>query len=583
MTAIRKTWRLAARDDAAADRLARQCQINPVLAQLLATRGVTDPASVKLFLDAPMSHLHPPEKLPGIPDAAERIAKAVKDREPICVFGDYDVDGTTGTAILVELLNKLNADVRFEIPLRLEEGYGLNSASIRKLFDDGVRLLITVDCGISALDEAEVAREIGMDLIVTDHHEMKPQLPAGLLVHPRLAGSEYPFGGLSGAGVAFKLAWAVAQKASGSERVSPVLREYLLDAMGLAALGLIADVMPLRDENRIFTRHGLKRLVDKPSRGIRALLEEAKLLGKVRAEDVSFKLGPRINSAGRLGCARLVVELLTTTNDTRAKEIAMFLEGTNAQRQTLERRMTTEAKEMVTANGYADRPAIVVGAVDWHQGVVGIVASRLADHFGRPALVASLKETDLPSTGSGRSVAGFELHKALEYCNAELLGHGGHAAAAGFRVLPSKMDALRDRFCEHVAAVFPNGAPTPTMLIDAEVSIASLNFNLLRDLDKLEPYGQDNPRPKFLASGLTVEAGAKKMGVGERHLQFRVRQGNTVLRAVGWGLGDRLDELMSDGGNVCVAFTPRINEWQDRRTIEIEVIDFQAKARAELG
>ena len=586
MPPSRKVWHLHPNDDAAVRRLAAAAETNLVVAQLLLNRGITDPQAAKLFLDAPMSGLHPPHLLPGAVEAADRIVAAIRDQRKICIYGDYDVDGTTGTAVLLGLLNRLGANATFFIPLRLEDGYGLNAAAIRDLAADGVKLLVSVDCGISALDEADLARELGVELIVTDHHEMKDRLPAaGVLVHPRLPGSAYPFAGLSGSCVAFKLAWVIAQRVSGADRVTPELREFLLDAMGPAALGLVADVVPLRDENRVFTRHGLKRLVQRPSVGVKALLEAAGLDKTVRAEDVSYKLAPRINAAGRLGCARLVVELLTTTNPRKAAEIAEFLEGQNSQRQTLERKMTAQAKEMVEQYGYADAPALVLGApaADWHQGVVGIVAGRLAEHFGKPTLVASLKDDDEPSTGSGRTVGGFELHTALDVCAPALVGHGGHAAAVGFRVRPSKLDELRERFCAHVAKTFPDGPPAPRLNLDAEVPLTALSFALLRDIDKLEPYGADNPRPKFLASGLTIEGTPRRIGQGERHLSFRARQGGTTVRAVAWGMGDRLDELMSDGGHCCLAFTPKVNEWNGHRTVEIEVQDFQPRKLAELG
>ncbi len=581
----RKQWRLHPHDSAAVRRLAATAETNEVVAHLLLNRGVSDPAAAKLFLQAPMSGLHSPALLPGIAAAVDRVLGAVKAGDRICVYGDYDVDGTTGTAILFALLGKLGANVVFEIPLRLEEGYGLNAPALRKLAGDGVKVVITVDCGIAAIDEAILARELGIDLIVTDHHEMKATLPDATLVHPRLPGSAYPFGGISGSCVAFKLAWALAQKANGGTRVADEHREFLLDAMGLAALGLVADVVPLRDENRVFTRHGLKRLVTKPSVGLRALFDEAKLTDKLSAEDVSFKLGPRINAAGRLGCARLVVELLTTSNPRRAGEIASFLEGQNTQRQTYERKATAQAKEMVEQNGWAEEPALVLGyaASEWHQGVVGIVAGRLAEQYAKPTLVIALKENDESSTGSGRSVAGFELHKAVEACSSLLEGHGGHAAAVGVRVKPSNLDALRERFCDFVRQTFPGGPPPPQLLLDAEIPIAALNFKLLGDIEKLEPYGQDNPRPRFLASDVQIEGTPRRIGQGERHLSFRVRQGGTTLRAVAWGMGDRLDDLMADGGRCCLAFTPKINEYNGYKSVEIEVVDFQARQYAELS
>jgi single-stranded-DNA-specific exonuclease len=581
----RKQWRLLPHDETAARRLAAAIDTNEVVAQLLLNRGVSDPAAAALFLQSPMSGLHSPDLLPNVAAAVDRLTAAISAGQKVCVYGDYDVDGTTGTAILFALLGKLGGNVVFHIPVRLEDGYGLNADPLRKLAEEGVKVVVTVDCGITAVAEADLARELGIDLIVTDHHEMKATLPAATLVHPRLPGSAYPFGGISGSCVAFKLAWAVAQKANGGSRVSEELREFLLDAMGLAALGVVADVVPLRDENRVFTRHGLKRLVRRPSIGLKALFDEAKLTDKLTAEDVSFKIGPRINAAGRLGCARLVVELLTTTNPRKAAEIAAFLEGQNGQRQTIERKATAQAKEMVEQNGWADAPAIVIGhaAAEWHQGVVGIVAGRLVEHYGKPALVIALKDDDQPSSGSGRSVKGFELHTALDACTDLLEGHGGHAAAVGLRVKPSNLDALRERFCEYVTRTFPDGPPPPTLLLDAELPLASLSFKLLGDIDKLEPYGQDNPRPRFLATDVQIEGTPRRIGQGERHLSFRVRQGGTTMRAVAWGMGDRLDEIMSDGGRCCLAFTPKINEWNNHRSVEIEVSDFQPKRLADLS
>ena len=580
-----RDWHLDPQDDDGVRRLAAAAQIPPVMARLLWNRNIREPASAKQFLASPMTDLHPPELLPGVPEASTRIWAAVQARRPIVVYGDYDVDGTTGTSILMVLLQKLGADVGYYVPHRLDEGYGLNAEAVRKLAAEGKQLLITVDCGITSVAEALVAREVGIELIITDHHEMKDALPAAdVLVHPRLPGSKYPFAGLSGAGVAFKLAWAIAQRASNSDRVLPELREALLDLLGLAALGLVADVVPLRDENRVIVKHGLKRLVARPSIGIRALLNAAGFTEDkaVRAEDVSFRLAPRINAAGRLGYAGFVVELLTTTKPKKAEEIATYLESQNGERQTIERRIVREAKEMVEAGGYDSTPAIVLGSTEWHPGVVGIVAGRLAEFYARPTLIVALKEADAPSAGSGRSVVGFPLHEALMACDDVLLGHGGHAAAAGFRVLQSRLDELRERFGAAVMAVFPDGLPRPRLRLDAEIPLGSLTYGLMKDIDKLEPYGAENPRPRFLASGLKIEGEPRKIGQGERHLSFRVRQGQSVVRAVAFGFADRLEELVSGGGDCCLAFTPKVNEWQGRRSVEIEVVDFRPTALAEL-
>lgn len=592
MARAEKLWHLRPNDPTATNRLAAAAKVSPVVAQLLLNRDVKNAAAARRFLNSTLADLHPPLTLPGVEAAAELIAKAVAEKRRICVYGDYDVDGVTGTAILLRVLGKLGADVQFHVPLRLSEGYGLNAERIRELARSGVSLVVSVDCGIASLTEAEVAREVGIELIVTDHHEMKmgmdgPLLPpASVLVHPRLpAPTPYPFGDLSGAGVAFKLAWAIAQRVCGSEKVSPELRDVLLDAVGLAALGLVADVVPLLDENRILVRHGLERIRSNPSVGLKALLEASGVKPDqvVTSEDVGFKLGPRLNAAGRLGCARFAVELLTTITPSKAAELARQLESLNSERQTHERKYTAHAKELVEEE-FANDPAIVVGSSDWHPGVVGIVASRLVDHFGKPALVIAIPPNESIATGSGRSVSGLALHQALLACDSLLEGHGGHAAAAGFKVRPERIPALRDRFNAYVATQFPGGAPAPRLTLDAEVPLSAVTHGLMKDLDKLEPYGASNPKPKFLAAGVKAEA-ARLIGTGEiqRHMSFRARQGETTIRCVAWGMADRLEELLSAGGDCCLAFTPKINVWQGNRTVELQVIDLKPGKTVELS
>ena len=590
MSRAEKLWHLCPSDPDATNRLAAAARISPVVAQLLLNRDVKDPGAAKRFLDAQLTGLHPPLALPGVEAAGERIVRALKEKRRICVYGDYDVDGVTGTAILLRVLGKLGADVQPYVPWR-SEGYGLSAEKLRELAQSGVSLVVSVDCGIASITEAQVARDVGLELIVTDHHEMKmgvdgPMLPpAAVIVHPRLpAAVPYPFGELSGAGVAFKLAWAVAQRACGSEKVSPELREVLLDTVGLAALGLVADVVPLRDENRILVRHGLERIRTNPSVGLKALLDASGVKPDqvLTSEDVGFKLAPRLNAAGRLGYAGLAVELLTTTSLAKAAELARVLEKENSERQAKERKHTAQAKEMVE-HDFAKDPAIVVASAEWHPGVVGIVASRLVDHFGKPALVIALPPNEQVATGSGRSIPDFALHQALVACDALLEGHGGHAAAAGFKVRPERIPAFRERFNAYVATHFPGGAPAPRLTLDAEVPLAAITWGLLKDLDKLEPYGAGNAKPKFLASGLKVE-GARLIGSGEvqRHLDFRVRQGETTIRCVAWNMADRLDELLSANGDCCIAFTPRVNEWQGYKKIELQVIDLKPGKTVEL-
>ena len=586
MPAVPKLWHLVPHDRSAIERLANDLRVSPVVAQLLLNRDLTNPDAARRFLEAPLAGLHPPMSLPGLPEAVERLYSAVEAKKKICVYGDYDADGVTGTAILLGLFQQLGVPAEFYVPNRLEEGYGLNVDALKQLAAEGVQVVVTVDCGICSLTEADEATKLGIELIVTDHHEMKDRLPAACCVHPRLPGSAYPFGGLSGAGVAFKLAWALAVRHCGSEKVTERLRNYLLDALCLATLGLVADVVPLADENRILVRAGLSRLREKPPLGIKALIESAKINpdGPIRSEDIGFKLAPRLNAAGRLGCARLVVEMLTTADPDKARQVAEWLESENGRRQAKERVMVQQAKDLVERDGLDGSCAVVLAHADWHAGVVGIVAGRLVEHLGRPVILFALKDGSEIVTGSGRSIPGFELHEALKACDDLLVGHGGHAMAVGAKIRPANLDAFRERFQSYAAKHFPDATPpVPRLRLDAEVPLSALTPGLLRDLDKLEPYGADNPRPRFLAGGLEIVGDPRRIGKDERHLNFRVRQQGTSMRAVAWGMGERLDELMSGDRKVCVAFTPRINEWQGNRTIELEVVDFQPGPVAKLG
>jgi single-stranded-DNA-specific exonuclease len=590
-----RTWRLLPHDPDAAGRLARAIRLSPLVAQLLLNRGLAAAEPARRFLDAPLTGLHAPERLPGVRAAVDRLIAAVAAGRRICVYGDYDVDGVTGSAILLQALRLLGAGrVDLHVPHRLEEGYGLNRDALRKIAEAGCQVVVTVDCGIASLAEAEEARRLGLELIVTDHHEMKDELPAAaVLVHPRLPGSDYPFGMLCGAGVAFKLAWALAMRHCGGEKVTPDFREFLLDAVALAALGVVADVVPLHDENRILVRYGLRRLQDKPPLGLQVLCETAGLEpgAELRASDIGYRIAPRLNAVGRLGQARLAVDLLTTTRREHAVDLARHMEALNADRQKLERGMVERAKELIAEQRREADPALVLDSGEWHGGVVGIVAGRLAEQYGRPALMITLPKPNPDAedgygrlaVGSGRSIAGVPLHEALKACGDLLVGHGGHAMAAGFRLRPEDVPAFRERFCAHVRGLFPDGAPPPQVVLDAEAPLSALTWGLIDDLDRLEPYGAENRRPVFLTGGLQVEGAPRKVGQGERHLSFRVRQGATTLKAIAFGMADRVGELMSAGGACCLAFTPKRNEWMGRKSVDLEVVDLQAGAVANLA
>jgi len=581
-----RTWSLLPHDSAAIDGLARSLRVSPIVAQLLLNRKIAA-ADAERFLGCPLSGLHEPESLPGANAASECLLAAVREQRRICVYGDYDVDGVAATAILFTCLKLLGAAAEFHVPHRLDDGYGLSIGTLGKLASSGVQTVVTVDCGIASLAEAEEAQRLGLELIVTDHHEPKSTLPsAAALVHPRLPGVDgqaYPCGHLSGAGVAFKLAWALCKRWCGSAKVTPELREFLLDALLLAALGTVADVVPLFDENRIFVRHGLARMRSKPGIGVQALLKAAKLDAKLNlaAMDIGFSLAPRINAAGRLGTARLAVELLTTASPQRADTLADYLERQNMERQSIERRILHEARELAEREG--DAPALVLASPNWHPGLLGIVASRLVDQYARPVLMIALREDQAHGQGSGRSVLGFRLHEALQECTSDLVSHGGHATAAGFRIVPERIDGFRERFYGVAQRHFGAEPPAHRLVLDAEVPLSSLTLGLMQAIEQLEPYGSGNPPPLLLADRLHVVGEPRRVGGGERHLSFRVRQNGKEIKAIAFGMGERASELMSEGGQCCLAFTPRLNEWQGYRSVEIEVRDFQAGPSARLA
>ncbi|MCE5269257.1 MAG: single-stranded-DNA-specific exonuclease RecJ [Planctomycetaceae bacterium] len=581
-----KRWRIHPHDPARIADLQRAAGVPAVVAELLICRGVTDPAAVGSFLDPKLSALRDPGTLPGCAAAAERIFDAISARRPIVVYGDYDVDGISGAALLWLCLNLLDANVRYYIPHRIDEGYGLNADAIRTLAEEGVKLIVTVDCGIAGVDEAALARELGIELIVSDHHEPGPRLPdVAALVHPRIPEGSYPFGGLSGSGVALKLAWAVCQRASGAQRTAPRMRNFLLQAVGLAALGTIADVVPLVDENRVLVRHGLESLANAPTLGTATLMSLAKVAaqrypdGKTRlsAEDVAFQLAPRLNAAGRLGQPQLAVELLVTDRADRAAELAAYIDGLNSTRQTIERSIqlaaAKQAKELFDP---VDDAALVLADHGWHPGVIGIVAGRLADRFHRPVVMISWDKSGMrPGVGSARSVPGFDLHAALMDCGGFLVAHGGHAAAAGLKIEEPQLDGFRAAFCEVAASRIPDAHRVAELFIDVEAPLSAFTLDTVRQLERLAPFGHGNTRPLLCTTGVTLAGPPKPLGATGHHLAMNLAQHGISLRAVAFGGGDWADDLAAVDGPLDIAFRPVINSFRGRQSVELHLVDWR--------
>jgi single-stranded-DNA-specific exonuclease len=556
--------------------MAAKLRVSPIVAQVLYNRGLEAADAARRFLDPQLTDLYPPERLFGVAAAADRIARAVRRQEHIVIYGDYDVDGITGIAILWHCLRVGGVECDVYIPHRIEEGYGLNTEAIERLAADGARLVVTVDCGITAREQARRARNLGIDLIVTDHHAPPAELPeAQAIVHPAIG--EYPNPQLSGAGVAMKLAWAISQRLTPgfTGSVAPEFRESLIDATALAALGTIADVVPLVGENRILARYGLSHLRQCRLPGIQALIEATGLQGeKIDSYHVGFVLAPRLNAIGRMGHARLAVELLTRADAARAGEIALYLDQQNRQRQTIEKKILSQARRMVLdarLDGDAKR-AIVLAHEGWHAGVVGIVAARLVEEFCRPTVLVALDSET--GQGSARSVRHFHMHDALTRCKEHLISYGGHAMAAGLKIRAEAFPVFAEAFTDHANNVLTAADLVPKVRLEGEADLDGFTEPVINDLQRLGPFGQSNPRPRWATPWVELLGEPRVVGKGGDHLQLTVRQGQTVRRAIAFGQAG-CQQSLKDHRRCRLAFEPIINDFNGRRTVELQVVDFQ--------
>ncbi|MEM1011770.1 MAG: single-stranded-DNA-specific exonuclease RecJ, partial [Planctomycetota bacterium] len=541
------------------------------------------------FLKPSLTDLDEPTTIPGLDAAAACIANALRDQKRIVIYGDYDVDGITASSILWHALTTLGATddhVTTYVPHRIDEGYGLNADALRQLAADGAQVVVTVDCAITACDEAALASELGLTLIITDHHEWRtddagqPVIPpADHVVHPRLPGSTAN-GDLVGAGVAFKLAWEVGKKVAGANRVSDDMKAFLMNALALTALGTVADVAPLVGENRTIVAFGLGNLTRTKLHGVRALIDAAGLGGQdLDSVDVGFKLGPRLNACGRMDHAREAVEMFTVATPGRARDIALELETKNKERQKVERAIVKAAKLEVEENGWhePDCPAIVVAADGWHPGVVGIVASRLLDAYHRPTIVLGLD--DGIAAGSGRSIDGFNLAETLQDCTDLLLSHGGHAAAAGLKLDAANIAAFRDRFTDAARQQLQPDDLVARLRIDTEVKATDVTEPLARDLSRLSPCGRGNPTPILLLRNLELLQ-ARSVGKSDDHLQLRFNTGfGFGLKGIAFGRG-HLAQQLSPGDHLDVAAEITINEWNGRTSAELMVRDLASTGPA---
>ncbi|MGR3319252.1 MAG: single-stranded-DNA-specific exonuclease RecJ, partial [Candidatus Anammoxibacter sp.] len=502
---MNKRWICPATNKELQETLSTNLHVSPLFAQILINRGHTDVSSAKDFLKPEFSGLADPMELPDMEKAAKRINDAICKGEKIVIYGDYDVDGITGTALMFKCLDLVYAKVSYYIPERIEEGYGLNVKAIKKFSNEGINVIITVDCGINACVEAESAKQHGIDLIITDHHEPGEEIPdAFAVVNPKLESSNGQFNKLSGVGLAFKLAWAVAQTFSNGKRVSEEFRDFLISATGLAALGTITDVVPLYGENRIITKVGLKAIQQTKDPGLRALLKIANLEDEVlQTNHVGFRLGPRLNACGRIGKAGIAVELLTTKSEKRANEIISFIDDENKRRQKMQKGILELAKKKIdTEVDLKNNPAIILADEEWHPGIVGIVASRLSDEYFRPTIMFGCKNG--VAHGSARSIPSFHILNALETCRNMLISLGGHSQAAGLKIYEDNIEEFKESFNNEASKVLNDEDLTPTLQIDAEVQLSTLSKSLIKEFERLAPYGEGNPAPCLSSTKLKI-------------------------------------------------------------------------------
>jgi single-stranded-DNA-specific exonuclease len=535
-------WRTAEPAPELAREIARGAGLSRVTAQVLVNRGVTSVDEALRFMRPRLSHLEDPAGMAGMAEAATRVREAVREGESILIFGDYDADGVTASALLYRLLGHFRADCEVYLPSRMDEGYGLSPAATDEIIRRGPGLVVTVDCGIRSPDEVARLSAAGIDVVITDHHPPGDELPAAsAVVNPRRADCTYPFKELAGVGVAFKLAWEIARRFSRAKKVSRELRGFLMDAVGLVALGTVADVALLVGENRTLVAHGMTVLSAKTNPGIAGLLDVAGLGdGRLSARDLAFGLGPRLNAAGRMGSARDALALLLEDDLSRARELARGLDRANRDRRKVQSDVLLEAEadpEVVSE----ERVSIVLGSESWHPGVLGIVASRLAEKTGRPAALVTFDGDE--GRGSVRSAGGVNVASALEACAGVLEGWGGHAKAAGVRVRRDALDRFRDTFDRAVREQIESGLAEPALELDGEVDASDMDLELAEEIDLLEPFGAGNPRPVFAVRGVELGGDVRPLGAEGKHLAFKVKSGRRSFRAVAFNFGERRAEL----------------------------------------
>lgn len=569
---IDKIWNFRNKklNDETVNELSVKHRIPRVIAAILLNRGVKD-EDVDAYLKKSMADIVNPTLMLDMDKATDRICTAITNKEKIAVYGDYDVDGITATALLYEFLQSAGADAQYYIPDRKGEGYGINIMAVNKLYKLGTKLMITVDCGITAIGEVEFAKLQGMDVIITDHHTCKDRLPtaAAAILNPKRPDCEYPFDALAGVGVAFKLILALAMKLG--MKTSDIFNKYV----DIAALGTIADVVPLLGENRIIVDKGLKAMQNPQRPGIKAIMEVAGALRKgINASTIAFAIAPRLNAAGRLGTATTAVELLLTKDEERAREIAADLDAENKERQLTEQNILEEALSLIAADpNFEKKKVIVLAKEDWHHGVIGIVASRLCEMFYKPCILIS--HSNGIGKGSGRSIPNFNLFDALSECEKYLTGFGGHSVAAGLNINISDLEDFIKAINKYADDTLTEKDMIPSVNIDCPITERAVTLENAYMLSRLEPFGMSNEKPVFAMANVQVTDIAS-VGADSKHLKLRVSRGGVTMNCIGFGMG-ALAENIACGDIINIAFHMDINHYQGTDTVQLLLKDIKKR------
>ena len=560
-------WSLLNPDQNTVSSVKKAFRTSEVIARVLTNRNILNPNLARPFFTPNLDMLHNPYLMQDMDKAVKRVLTNINSGKPIMVFGDYDVDGTTGAAALYLAFQKFGADVTYYIPDREKEGYGLSYHGIEVAKDIGIDLIITCDCGINAFVQVDFANEQNIDIIITDHHTTDTELPkAHAILNPKREDCGYPFKGLCGGGVAFKLITAI-----GNELNIP-LTDYE-EIIPLITLGTAADVVPIKDENRVIVHHGLNILENLEKPGLKTLLELAGLKGHISVGQLVFSIAPRINAAGRIGDANRAVELLVTDDQDKARLLAKELDNENKRRQIIQQAVVDEA--LLKVNAEADlknENALVLANAGWHPGVVGIVSSKIKEEFNRPTIIIALENGS--GKGSARSVAGFDLYEALTACKTHLDDYGGHPMAAGLTLSNKKLEDFKKAFINFANERLTEENLQATLTLDSEIALQDITPRFMEFLDKLSPYGPGNMRPKFAIRNAEIAGAPKVIGKTGEHIRFKIRQGLKSYPAVGFGLSNKYEMLIT-GQPIDIACVVETNEWQGNTSIQMNVRDIK--------